>query len=260
MKLSSIAAVIVVAALLGGCNATMQTTSGKAYLEKYSAVPAANGDPTDDTFNIDEAVRAAASVEPVLRFPARIGLVRIDWRGEISAIPEDEAVHWQALHDKLGSGFGEFVPVNPMIANLVRGAAPRPENQQLDTVSEVRLAAARQHLDAVLIYELPTSSQTRKNGFASADLTIVGAFMLPSRRVQGTVVGNALLIDVVQGYPYGTAQASVARSALSTGYQADDTNRKIVNTLRASATQELTVEVLEMFRDLRVQLAELDRD
>ncbi|MEO0574863.1 MAG: hypothetical protein AAF004_05320 [Pseudomonadota bacterium] len=70
---------------------------------------------------------------------------------------------------------------------------------------------------------------------------------------------GAVLIDVVQGYPYGTAQASVEDSALSTGYQASDTNRKVIDKLRSGATQALTVEVLDMFRDLRVQLAELDR-
>jgi hypothetical protein len=78
--------------LLGCATTDTQTTSGEDYLRKYQAVPTAAPTGADDFggHNIDQMIRDAASVEPVLKFPARIGLARIE-NGNLSAIPEEEA-------------------------------------------------------------------------------------------------------------------------------------------------------------------------
>ena len=56
---------------LAGCSAYTQTTSGQDWLAAYPPGPPAKGG------DIDARVRAAAAVEPTLRFPARIGIARI---------------------------------------------------------------------------------------------------------------------------------------------------------------------------------------
>ena len=80
---------------LFGCDHTIQTTSGKAYLSKnpsLAPVPASGG----RGLSVEQAIRKAAAVEPTLRFPARIGLARVQG-GEITDIPGLEAEAWQSL-------------------------------------------------------------------------------------------------------------------------------------------------------------------
>ena len=98
------------------------------------------------------------------------------------AVPQDEAAAWVAAKDQLGDGFGEFVPVSPMIAAMVepdfkvapndRVAVPR---HLMDTI---RLAAARQHLDAVLIYEADATVDQKTNPLQFADWTLIGGFIV----------------------------------------------------------------------------------
>ncbi len=74
------------ASMLGAHSVTTQTTSGQDWLAAYSTggqAPAAAGD-------IEAQVRAAANVEPTLRFPARIGIARLGASG-LRPIPADEA-------------------------------------------------------------------------------------------------------------------------------------------------------------------------
>lgn len=251
------ALLICLALVVMGCANTVQTTSGEAYLKKYAQVPQRSGKSAGPgEFDIDAAIREAASVEPILEFPARIGLVRITHYGRISDIPEAEAEHWAALADRLGEGFGSFVPINPLIAKLTAAEAPNPNPHQLDVVSQIRLIAARQHLDAVLMYEVNTAREIEQNAMAATDFAIVTAFVLPSRKIKGEAIGTALLIDVIQGYPYGTVEARVQEQKLATLWGTNRKSEAIAARLRASVTAELVVETQTMFTELRSQLAE----
>src|SRR5215472_17100370 len=61
---------------LAGCDGVYtQTTSGETYLQKYEIDGGLPGRAMDD------AVRASAAVEPLLVFPARIGIARISRGG-----------------------------------------------------------------------------------------------------------------------------------------------------------------------------------
>ena len=92
------------------CGNYVQTTSGTRYLEGYgtdgaaatdsgAAPPAIYAGPAG---TVDAEIAAAASVEPQLRFPARIGLARID-RGGLVPVPATEAAAWQGLAGRLGA-------------------------------------------------------------------------------------------------------------------------------------------------------------
>ena len=243
--------------LLAGCASTLQTTSGKDYLDKYASVPLGTSPAIGgDSFDIDAAVRQAAAVEPVLEFPARIGLVRINGGSGISDIPALEAEHWAELVESLGDGFGQFVPINPLVAQLVAPAVHHWQDGRMNVISQVRLAAARQHLDAVLMYEVNTSREIEKNAFAATDFSLITAFVLPSRKVKGQAVGTAVLIDVIQGYPYATMEARVEENKLSTAWNASSKGKEIAARLRAEVAAELASEAKEMFTELRSQLAE----
>ena len=139
--------------LLSACSYTTQTTSGRAYLENYpSTLPGGHGQ------DVNEQVSASANVEPILRFPARIGLAKVDASG-LRPIPQAEAEAWQQLIAELGPAYGSFVMVSPLVVEL--SYVPyRIDGEHVhylpaalsEVIRKVRLGAARQHLDAVLVY------------------------------------------------------------------------------------------------------------
>ncbi len=100
----------------------------------------------------------------------------------------------RAAQYRLGPGFGQFVPISPMIASMVEENIPA--NQMLDQmaaarhlIETIRLAAARQHLDAVLVYEVDATADARSNPLSIGEWTLIGSFILPSQDVKAVGVG-----------------------------------------------------------------------
>jgi hypothetical protein len=251
--------------LLIGCESYTQTTSGSAYLERYAEQAAAAG-----TGAMDAEIREAADVEPILTFPARVGIARID-DGRLSPIPQAEGKAWLAMADKLGAGWGEFLPVSPLIAALA--AKPRSGGSDgawqcrvrgdcLDminrTVQDIRTAAARQHTDVVLIYEVVGKSRSNSNPLAIADLALIPMWVLPSRNVAADGYAQAVLLDVRNGYTYGFASAVAEDAAftLSTLIDSSEASYEVADKAKTAAAIELTKEVADMARNLRLELAE----
>lgn len=258
-----IAALAFSAVLLSACSRTTQTTSGEVYLSQYKSVPvaaplyqkkAADGTVTEEIKSIDQRVREAAAVEPVLKFPARIGLARIE-NSNLTVMPMEEADGWNKAAEKLGRGFGEFVPVNPMVARMVAGTRNYGQYDGAGTIDAIRLGAACQHLDAVLVYEVITKESQHSNILAAANTTILGGYILPSERHDAEGLGNALLIDVIQGYPYGTVTTTVkkqSRSASTWGWGSEHGDKvAFSDKVKAKAAQQLADESVDMFTEQR---------
>ena len=241
---------------LAACESHVQTTSGKSYLEKYKDLPsvaARKRSPTagevakeqaDPTFQ--ETLVKAASVEPILKFPARIGLARID-QGRLTGVPGAEAEAWLKVRKNLGRDFGEFVPLSPMVAHMASRGTGRNVN---DTMEKIRLGAARQHMDAVLVYEVYSKAHTERTLLAFTDVTLIGAFIFPNRSVEAKGFANAMLIDVFQGYPYGTANVTLDDESLSTSFGSDENERELAESVKIKAGVKLTGEVEKMFERL----------
>ena len=198
--------------LLGACSATLQTTSGADYLAAYD-------DPAyqPNTSSLDAEIREIAAIEPNLRFPARIGLARVDRGGGLINMPVEEGYLWQEASETLGADFGEFVPVSPFIASTVSVARPRGDNFRQSTLANIRRGAARQHLDYVLIYEVTTSHEKKANILSLGDATLLGLFILPSRQIEVEAVTSAVLMDVRNGYPYATITEYTEKAGLARG-------------------------------------------
>lgn len=246
---------IALTALLAGCTDT-QTTSGTSYLARYHDTPVATGEKGKKS--IDQRVREAAAVEPVLQFPARIGLARVE-DGCLTSIPVQEGEAWRKLRGKLGTGFGEFVPVSPLVAGMVAGDTCGLRGDTDHVINTIRLGAARQHLDAVLIYEVYSKETTSGNLLKVADLSLIGGYLLPSESHDVQGYANGLLIDVVQGYPYGTLQSTVekdSRVSSSWGWGSDgDDARDFADRVKARAAAELSEDAYAMFVKLKEGLA-----
>lgn len=255
LKLHHLLASAAVCIALTACGNTTQTTSGTDYLRAYAQDGGSKAAP------MSAEIKAAASVEPMLRFPARIGLARIGaanrWGGAaLTGIPEKEAVAWQKVAANLGPKFGEFVPVSPLIAELFDNRDSRSYESPREVVRKIQLAAARQHLDAVVIYESDGTADSRDNPLSIGEWTLIGAFILPSQDVKARGLAQAMMIDVRNGYPYGTAQAEAKDTSITSRFSTGDAERDLAESARLAAIENLAPEVEKMMRNLRMELAE----
>lgn len=246
------------AALIAACTNDVQTSSGRDYLSRYETVGSPNSGTSVSHFS-DEAIRKAANVEPIIKFPATFGLARIV-NGSLSHIPSEEAALWAELAEKK-SALGRFVAINPLIAEFTaaatRGAGKYKRNIQGpgEIVQTIRLGAARQHVDAVLIYEVGARARNSTTALGFADLTIIGGFFLPTRSIDAQGIAQALLLDVRNGYPYGTANAESDLSELWTSWGAYDRQEELQNKAARKVVENLMPEVDEMLDKLVLQMA-----
>jgi hypothetical protein len=237
------------ALILSACQSSVQTSSGKDYLARYDGSYAvAEGVAGSD---VDADVRRIAAIEPNLKFPAKIGVARLGPRGTLIGMPAEELAIWGELADELGPNLGEFVPVSPMIANLVAAPRAERENPSAHAIGNIRRGAARQHIDYVLAYEVGSSGDRRANGIALADLTIIGMFVLPSRDVEVEASASGLLIDVRNGYPYATMTAHADKKGLSRAVSSWSKQ----SALQADAEQKAVLELADDVREAVTQLA-----
>jgi len=247
---------------LSACQSTVQTTSGSDYLDRYQADATRAG-----AGPIDPDIRRAANVEPILNFPARIGIARID-NGGLSPIPEIEGRAWLDLAERLGPSWGEFVPVSPLVVALATSettSAPaysrcrgRHAGCAVEVVNAIRLGAARQHLDVVLIYEVNSRGEITSNPLAIANYTIIGLYIFPSRNVEADGTAQALLVDVRNGYTYGAASAVTEDAAFTLSTWANDRDAKleVEHEAKSAAALELVPQVEAMALKLRQDLAD----
>lgn len=252
IKLKLIVTALFASVLVSGCEtASIQTTSGSEYLSRYSAAYTEGGAGPD---GVDADVRRIAAVEPDLRFPARIGLARIE-KGRLSAVPQGEAETWMETAQNLGSGYGEFVPVSPLVAEMVSPSRTHA-TQAREAVADIRRGAARQHLDYVLVYEVAANSARESNLLAIADLTLIGAFVLPSRNVKVRSAASAVLLDVRNGYPYGTASATASDSALARPVASYDVELNLGRDAHRAAVTALAPKIEAMMQRLKAEADE----
>lgn len=251
MRFSGFFGLVSVLVLLASCSTT-QNTSGAEYLSKYDGVATAKAavEAKDEDESFEETLRKVAAVEPVLTFPAKIGLARIE-QGRISPLPAEEMETWTNLQHELGDSFGEFILVNPMIAAVVTEGV-KTKSGSISSINQVRLAAARQHLDAVLIYEVQANSRGEDNLLSVGNLTIIGMYVLPSETVKAEGYASAVLFDVLQGYPYGTADVIVDQK---TGYATNDNKyergEKMKREISKAAVEKLAPELKKMLQDVK---------
>ncbi|WP_427450094.1 hypothetical protein [Litorimonas sp. WD9-15] len=252
MKLRHTLTAFTAALSLSACATVPQYTSGADYLSRHN-----DQDVIVSSSGTDASIREIAAVEPDLRFPARIGLARIE-RGQLVSVPADEAVHWSEAASTLGAEFGQFVPVSPLIADMVDPANYRePRN----VVDHIRKGSARQHLDYVIAYEVTDMADTASNELGFADWSILGLFVLPSRDLKAESSASAILLDVRNGYPYLTGSTFADKKGISTFMGQGGREKKLKDKARSIAVQQIAAEFAEGLQDLKrvadgVKLAE----
>lgn len=266
--------------LLTGCESTTQVTSGEEYLDRHGVSASATMEKAlnkgKDSAGFQEQLRQAAAIEPTLTFPARIGIARLatenqssSYRyslGKIVPIPQAEGQEWVTAAEKLGKDYGEFIPLNPMIAEMFsetaaseQGKRDRDSDTSETIIKQIRLAAARQHLDAVLIYQVVAKHSRQDNLLTIGNATILGGFLLPSKTLEAEGYATAMLIDVMQAYPYGTvtAYANDMTAYSSSWGWGDKYGHDLITEIEENAVGRLATETGTMLEKLRKQLVEV---
>ena len=248
-KATQIGLLLVLSLASIGCQShSVQMTSGKKYLSNYTNYDATETNASD----LNEEVKAIASIEPSIQFPSRIGLVKL-FNGRITNLSVEEIEAWEELRRTMGATFGDFIPVSPMIAEMVytpRKTNSKSKGNPSDIFRKVRLGAARQHLDHVLIYEVFSETKTTKLASSVANWTIIGGYFVPSREIETAGFANALLLDVRNGYPYGTASATLNATEFSASQTYRDNSRNLSDKNQVSTVIKLIPEVQQMMEKL----------
>ena len=248
-KATQIGLLLVLSLASVGCQShSVQMTSGKKYLSNYTNYDATETNASD----LNEEVKAIASIEPSIQFPSRIGLVKL-FNGRITNLSVEEIEAWEELRRTMGATFGDFIPVSPMIAEMVytpRETNSKSKGNPSDIFRKVRLGAARQHLDHVLVYEVFSETKTTKLASSVANWTIIGGYFVPSREIETAGFANALLLDVRNGYPYGTASATLNATEFSASQTYRDNSRNLSDKNQVSTVIKLIPEVQQMMEKL----------
>lgn len=243
--------------LLAGCYAQSQYSSGADYLAAATAPFTAKSN-ASSIKPLNDRVAQAANIEPNLRLPGRFGLARLV-NGRLTTIPEAEAALWMEVAAR-HADFGTFTPVSPLVAHLAANHVGL-SNWQYHTdrkaraIESVRIGAARQHLDTVLIYEAGVRSKKGNTLLAIADLTIIGGAFLPTRHIETAGKASAILIDVRNGYAYGTASTVTDLSSYFPSWGSDRKLDDMQNEAIQSVVSKLTAEVEVMMNELRAKVA-----
>ena len=175
------------------------------------------------------------------------------FNGRITNLSPDEVEAWENARRTMGSKFGEFIPVSPMIAEMVytpKNTKSKSNIKSSEIFRKIRLGAARQHLDHVLVYEVFSETKTTKLASSVANWTIVGGYFVPSREIETTGFANALLIDVRNGYPYGTASATLSATELAASQTYRDRARNLSDINQIATVIKLIPEVQNMMEKL----------
>lgn len=248
------------ASALVACGSTVQTTSGADYLARSASSPNAEAYASyASPAGLNEEILEIAAIEPDLRFPARIGLARLDHSNLIS-VPMEEGYIWSDAVTDIAPYLGDFVPVNPLIASTVEAASTHRRGQtKQEALSNIRRGAARQHLDYVLIYDAHSVRDVKANGLSFTDLSIIGLFVLPSRTVDVQASASGILMDVRTGYPYATLTHFADKEGVATSNHAWDRSKELADLAKLAAIEGLAEEAQNVFGQLyEASMAEQD--
>ena len=79
-------------------------------------------------------------------------------------------------------------------------------------------------------------------------------FVLPTATVRADVTAAAVLIDVLQGYPYAHAQRSTNERQVMSAWGSGAEREALQQQTRATAVRDLSQEVEDMMKRLRQEL------
>lgn len=193
---------------LGGCG-------GHAYI-----TPGAGADLA--VFVEDREVQDAYTREPMATFPAVLAVARVQASG-----------YWSYRSESYGRGRYSVVTTRDVetddhvmrLAAMpeVRSVAPLNRlivSSNLESLKDLRLAAAELHADVLLIYTFDTKFRVKDHDIGP--LGIVSLGLLPNHEARITTTASAALYDVRSGFLYGLAESTSTANKMANSWRTSD--------------------------------------
>jgi hypothetical protein len=171
---------------------------------------------------VDTDIAEVLKREPTASFPAHIVIARIEspgyytrraqcvGRGRMCVVTTHE-IETDKDFDRIAS--------LPMVADAAPiGRLLLPE--QIDSVRDLRLGAARLKADMLLVYSIDTRFHVEAGDLAPLELVSLGFF--PNRKARVTATASAALFDVRTGFVYGVAESSATEEQRTTIWASED--------------------------------------
>lgn len=169
-------------------------------------------------------IAEVASRKPSPNFPARLAIVRV------------QAPQYKSYtSDSYGSGRFSVVTTQELLTEdqiesisqwpAVAGVAPINRlllvSQNMDSLDDLRVPAAKVQADVLLIYTIDTSFMIQ--GRTYAPLSPISLGLVPDRDAHITSTASALFTDVRTGFVYGLSEATAKLTGLTNIWSTSDT-------------------------------------
>lgn len=205
--------------VISGC------ASVDAAYERAAAVDARGG------FKFDESgIEQSFQRVEQLRFPARIAVWGIE-RNPYGTFSDGKVIDLEKALAADETLFSEVLPI------------PRFLSERGGDVDALRKAAALAHADVLFLYEQEVGMEQRADLLRILNLTIVGAWVIPSTPYEIRIETWAALVDVRNGVIYLTLHDSRKAEGNAPSAVADDRAKETKSTLRGEVFRSLAEEL-----------------
>ena len=242
---------VALAAVLAGCTSSglspretdRQNYSSLVYsLYELPATPA-------------DAADAPLAAPPKLARPARVAVAQV---GEV-APPQALLAKLRGrpdLFSRVESISGTTAPIGPggEFPQQAAYSSPAPGSQEqvrLD-VSRMRRMARDMGMDCLLVIGGTMDYATHGNGLAILDLTIVGAFVVPSKEITAKATAAGALVDVESGRVVLTASADAGKGGLASTATQEGGELNVLRQARDEVVDKLADSVVAQCQRLQV--------
>ena len=171
----------------------------------------------------DDDIGRLMAVRPASPFPARIAVVRIQAPGYSSRTNSGygtgkfSVVTVRDIEDEESFSRISTLPMVAGLAPLNRLILP----EDLDSIKDLRVSAARLRTDLVLIYSVDTTFHVE--GSPVGPLSLIALGLLPDRKALVSSTTSAVLIDVRTGFVYGVSEATGREEQRATMWNTEET-------------------------------------
>ncbi len=232
---------VVVAFLVSGC-ATYQTPGAGINVGNLSKA--------------DEDIAEVMKREPASPFPARIAMARVQSTGYYSrnnnqcygkgafCILTARDIETEQDFERLGR-----LPMISGIAAMSRILLP----EKLDSIKDLRLAAANLKTDLLLVYSVDTHFRVESTDIGPLALISLG--FLPNKKATVSTTASAALFDVRTGFVYGIAESTAIEKQRATTWSSEGAIESSRLKTEAQSFQQLLGEFEKLWKGVIEQYA-----
>jgi hypothetical protein len=186
---------------------------------------------------------AATDTAPApLALPTRLAVAQV---GEVS--PPTSFLNKLRAHPSLFSrveGVTGAVSVEPQRADPAGDSTITAAERARAEVEGIRRLAREMGMDHLLLVGGTVDQVTKENGLSLLDLTVVGAFVVPSKQVDAEARASGALIDVASGRVTLFASADASRGRLASSATQTSGEIDVLREARDEVLEKLAAEVI----------------